>query len=61
MSCGELWYARNEIYSRAGYCFQTQQAIATFGYGCFPPFGKLSRAESSRVNELQAWERRRGC
>ena len=61
MSCDQLWYARNQIYARNGYCFKTPQAIATFGYGCFPPFGKLSRGETARINELQYWERRNGC
>ncbi len=61
MSCGDLWYARNAIYAAHGYCFQTAQARAVFGPGCFPPFGRLSGADSARVNELQSWERRRGC
>jgi YARHG domain len=61
MSCGELWYARNAIYARNGYCFQTAQARATFGPGCFAPYGELRGYERSRVNELQGWERRRGC
>jgi hypothetical protein len=26
MSCDELWYARNAIYARNGYCFQTPRA-----------------------------------
>ena len=61
MSCGDLWYARNAIYAAKGYCFQTAQARATFGAGCFPPYGALSGSEKARVNELQMWERRKGC
>ena len=61
MSCGALWQERNEIYARNGYCFQTARAISVFGRGCVPPFGKLSGAEAGRVNELQYWERQRGC
>lgn len=61
MSCDALWYARNEIYARRGYCFQTARAQATFGRGCFPPFGALSGWEKERVDELQMWERRKGC
>lgn len=61
MSCGDLWYARNEIYARNGYCFNTARARATFGPGCFPPFGQLRGWERARVNELQMWERRKGC
>ena len=61
MSCDELWYARNEIYARRGYCFQTERAQATFGRGCFPPYGELGGWERERVNMLQMWERRKGC
>ena len=61
MSCGELWYARNEIYARNGYCFKTARARAQFGPGCFPPYGQLGGWEKRRVDELQYWERRNGC
>lgn len=61
MSCGALWYARNAIYARNGYCFQTPRARAVFGVGCFPPYGELRGWESNRVGELLMWERRRGC
>ena len=37
MSCYELWYARNAIFAREGYCFTTRQAINTFGRRCYPP------------------------
>ncbi len=42
MSCDQLWYARNQIYAREGFCFKTDRARAVFGPGCFPPFGALS-------------------
>ncbi len=61
MSCEALWYARNEIYARNGHCFNTDRARAVFGPGCFPPYGRLSGWEKSRVNQLQMWERRKGC
>jgi hypothetical protein len=61
MSCGELWYARNAIYAQSGYCFQTSRAIRVFGRACFPPYGRLSAYEQRRVNEITAWERRKGC
>lgn len=61
MSCSELWYKRNEIYARNGYCFKTPRARAVFGPGCFPPYGQMSGWEKRRVNELQYWEARRGC
>jgi hypothetical protein len=61
MSCGELWYARNTIYARRGYCFKSERAISAFGPGCFPPYGRLDGWEKDRVDELQMWERRKGC
>ncbi|WP_036261552.1 YARHG domain-containing protein [Methylocapsa aurea] len=61
MSCGELWHARNAIYARNGYCFETPRARATFGPGCFPPYGELHGWERNRVGELKMWERRKGC
>ncbi|PWB79014.1 MAG: YARHG domain-containing protein [Methylocystaceae bacterium] len=61
MSCGELWYARNAIYARNGYCFETERAQSVFGAGCFPPYGRLHGWEKARVNEIQMWERRKGC
>jgi hypothetical protein len=61
MGCQALWYARNAIYARNGYCFKTQQGISTFGRGCFPPYGQLSGYEAQRVQELQYWERTKGC
>ena len=61
MSCNELWYARNEVYARNGFCFKTARAQSVFGPGCFPPYGKLTGADSRWVAQLQSWERRRGC
>ncbi|MGD0762052.1 MAG: YARHG domain-containing protein [Roseiarcus sp.] len=61
MTCDQLWYERNAIYARNGYCFQTARARAVFGAGCFPPFGQLNGWETQRVQELQMWEQRNGC
>lgn len=61
LSCGQLWYERNRIYAEHGYCFQTPQAIATFGRRCYPPYGRLSPYAQSQVNAIVAWERRKGC
>jgi hypothetical protein len=60
-SCNDLWHARNEIYARNGYCFRTQRAINAFGRGCFPPYGRLTGADSREVARIQATERRRRC
>ena len=61
MSCGQLWYARNAIYASKGYCFETQRAIRVFGRACFPPYGRLDRAEQRQVEAIRSWERRKGC
>ena len=65
MSCGDLWYRRNEIFARNGYCFKTDRAIRVFGnQGCrFYVEGDvpMSRAEREEVEIIQAIERRRGC
>lgn len=59
--CGALWYERNEIYARNGYCFKTPRARAAFGAGCFPPYGRMSGWEKRRVDEIQAEEYEMGC
>lgn len=61
MSCDELWYARNSIYARNGYCFKTARARSVFGPGCFPPYGQLRGRDRARVSEIQMWEGRYGC
>ena len=61
MSCDALWFARNTIYARNGYCFQTDRAISAFGRGCFPPYGKVYGAEQRRLNDIMYWERVKGC
>jgi len=61
MSCGELWYARNEIYARNGHCFKTRRGRQTFGRNCFAPYGRLSRWERRQVQRIIRWERRYNC
>lgn len=53
LSCGDLWYQRNQIYARRGYCFNTERARAVFGESCFPPYGRLAGWEKRRVLEIQ--------
>ena len=31
INCGNLWYARNHIFARNGYCFHTERGIRVFG------------------------------
>lgn len=61
MTCGELWYERNRIYARRGYCFKTRRARRVFGRGCFPPFGWLRRWERRQVARIERWEYRKDC
>jgi hypothetical protein len=61
MTCDELWYERNRIYARSGYCFKTRRARRVFGRGCFPPFGRLSRWERRQVGRIERWEYRKDC
>lgn len=60
-SCYDLWYQRNAIYAARGYCFKTARARQVFGARCYPPYGRLSAAESRQVAEIRQWERAQGC
>ena len=61
LSSSQLWYERNSIFAQHGYCFKSQRGIATFGRVCHPPFGRLPGHMRRVVNNIEAWERRRGC
>ncbi len=61
MSCNDLWYERNAIYARNGHCFKSARGRATFGPGCFPPYGRLGRNDQREVAEIQKWEGISGC
>ena len=65
MSCGDLWYRRNAIFARNGYCFKTERAIRVFGNeGCrfeVESDVPMSRADREEVEIIRAIERRRGC
>ena len=61
LSCGQLWYERNAIFARHGYCFKNPRAIQTFGQGCQPPYGQLPSNLQGVVRNIQAWEQKRGC
>ncbi len=65
-SCDALWYQRNEIFARRGYCFQSARGQQTFGnVGCLagvPASGiPLTSQERARVNALLAQETAMGC
>ncbi len=35
MSCYDLWYERNSIFAKRGFCFKTKRGIRHFGRGVF--------------------------
>jgi len=59
--CDRLWYRRNAIYARNGYCFKTRRARAVFGRRCYPPYGRLSRWERRQVMRIRRRERALQC
>ena len=61
LSCRALWVQRNAVYAERGYCFKTADAIATIGERCFPPYGQLTPSQQRFVDEVKAWEARKGC
>ncbi|WP_347266778.1 DUF4453 domain-containing protein [Paracoccus sp. (in: a-proteobacteria)] len=61
-SCNQLWFTRNLIMHRAGYCFASPLGQALFGNaGCRGTEVKLSARESRQVAKMQAMERELGC
>src|SRR6478735_3401092 len=48
-SCDELWQARNEIYAREGYKFQTARGIAAFGSGGTTSNPKFNPTEQKNI------------
>ena len=63
--CDILWEQRNMIFSNAGYCFKTADAIQRFGNaGCRYDDVRdvpLSSRDRQVIANLQALERRHGC
>ena len=61
MSCAQLWYERNAIFARHGYCFKSERGINAFGKGCTPPYGKIPGNLKRVVKEIKGYEQRKGC
>ncbi|QRG08852.1 YARHG domain-containing protein [Xanthobacter dioxanivorans] len=61
LSCRALWVQRNAVYAEQGYCFKTKDAIATFGERCYAPYGQLTPDQQRYVDQVKAWEARKGC
>lgn len=64
-SCSSLWYARNQVYKDAGYCFKTARAIRAFGNaGCsYDNINDvpLSANQRASVQYIIEQERGMGC
>ncbi|MGO9545825.1 MAG: YARHG domain-containing protein [Rhodomicrobium sp.] len=64
-SCGDLWFRRNAIYFRNGYCFKTGRGIRQFGNeNCrftVEADVPMSRAERQEVLRIREMEREQGC
>ncbi len=63
LSCDALWVARNEIFDRNGYCFETARGKAYFDNADCRTSSQniLTSLERRNVDAIRAWERRRGC
>jgi hypothetical protein len=63
LSCDQLWIARNEIFARNRYCFQTAKGQSYFGnLGCrTTSLDILSQIERVNVAALKTWESRKTC
>lgn len=61
LSCDDLWWARNEIYARNGYIFQTDRGRRAFGDQGWTRNPDLNRTEQRNINNIQLYERQFGC
>lgn len=60
--CDDLWFTRNAIMDRAGYCFGSSLGKHVFDNGdCIGTSVTLSEADATRVAKLEAQEREAGC
>lgn len=60
--CNELWFARNLIMDRAGYCFGSELGQALYDNGdCRGKEVSLSAEQSRQVQKIQNLEREIGC
>lgn len=61
LGCDELWYARNEIFARNGFRFETARGRAAFGDDGWTRNPRLNRFERANVDMFEGLEYRRGC
>ena len=61
-SCFDLWYARNNLFHRNGYCFKTAKAKKYFdNSSCYTSNPSLNDSDMRRVMEIKAREASQGC
>lgn len=66
LTCEQLWVARNTLFAKRGYCFQSARGKAAFGHlpcvaGQSTDATPLTNAERDQVSQLLAAERAQGC
>ena len=65
LSCGDLWYQRNAIFSRNAYCFKSERAMMVFGNAnCtfnVEADVPMSQDERREVDLIRQIERQKGC
>jgi hypothetical protein len=63
LDCDRLWVARNEIFHRNGYCFQTARGKAYFGNSNCRTSSQniLTAVERQNVELIKSWESRKSC
>lgn len=60
--CSDYWFVRNQVFDRAGYCFQSTLGQAIFDNSdCVPGEVELRPADQALVNEIREIEARLGC
>ena len=63
LDCDQLWVARNEIFHRNGYCFQTARGKAYFDNSNCRTSSQdiLTAIERQNVELIKSWESRKSC
>lgn len=61
LGCDDLWYARNEIFARNGFRFETARGRAAFGGDGWTRNPRLNRFERANVDMFESAEYRHGC
>jgi hypothetical protein len=56
LTCDGLWHARNEIYARHGYIFETARGQQAFGSGGTTHNPKFNAVEQKNIANIQAYE-----